>query len=174
MGKAMNLYNIVNTVSHSSPEDWHRVMDWTAGLAKSNKNTHEVAAVFIPEPSISLAWGLVFNKDFQEPWANRFPSREAVGCYADVRLHGSVVFRTPYVEVDGSRAMLPLPAIRETPEGFIYEIIEGQYRFFRALGELEYHHDLFARYFHRSGLRLVEGTWPPFAPAPVPVLEPGD
>jgi hypothetical protein len=76
-------------------------------------DAHHSVAVYIPDVSITIAWGLVWSKDFKEDWCKQFHDPHAYGCTLDVFFNNALVYRVPYVWVDG--ISLPLP--RRTDEG---------------------------------------------------------
>src|SRR6266699_3497343 len=102
----MNLREIIDTIVSSKTRDWHVMSGWVANRRPSFRdpfcvdeafegqgnvlrhNAHLYAAAYIPNASITLAWGHDCNDDFKEDWANRFPDSHAVSEYVDVFYNG--------------------------------------------------------------------------------------
>src|SRR5262245_27336140 len=119
----MTLQEIIDRIVMSQPSDWH-VMGGhpsyhdrfdqveSGGQTWLELESHRTVAAFKPDASITMAWGLTVNENFQEPWANRFPDSQASSHFVDVFLNGALVYREMYVSVDGARCDLPLPLER--------------------------------------------------------------
>jgi hypothetical protein len=116
----MELRQLINTVIDSAPEDWHLIAD--APSFHDHLQFHEVydgqpnvlyaeahhsIGVYIPDVSITIAWGLEWRKDFREEWCKKFPDPKAHGGFLDVFFNNALVYRAVYVWVDG--IFLPLP-----------------------------------------------------------------
>ena len=167
----MNLTLLMSIVVSSDIKDWHHTPCWGYGSGPSYRHhvapdeedrdnlygrTHSNAAVYIPDVSITLAFGLIWIEQFEEEWATRFPDRKACGASADVFYNGTLVFRDDFVIVDGGRTMLPMPPRRDT-----LDVPADHARFIRLLDRFE-GVSSFDEYFKRAGLRLNDETWPVF------------
>ncbi len=76
----------------------------------------------------------IHNKDFQEPWANKHPDRNATSYWYNLSYDGSLIDRYILVCIDGSRAILPLPDISTLKvKSLPYKVAE----IFDSLGSLE-------------------------------------
>jgi hypothetical protein len=167
----MNLNLLMSIVVSSELKDWNHISCWGYGGAPSSREhlvsgadgdngdysygrAHSQLSVYIPDVSISIAFGLTWLEDFEEEWANRFPDRRACGCYADVFYTGVLVFREAFVIVDGGRTKLPMPRSRDK-----LDIPRDQARFIRMLDRFE-GISSFDMDFHRAGLRLTDAPWP--------------
>ena len=98
----MTLYDLMQTVANSSREDWNTIVCWGANSAPSYRyrldfcespresrgvlltGDHAVVASYIPDISISLAFGMSCVEDFQEDFHQTFPDSRASSAYIDV------------------------------------------------------------------------------------------
>jgi hypothetical protein len=171
MPESMNLTLLMSIVVSSEKKDWHHIPCWGYGGPPSSREhlvsiadydgnscdlAHSNLLVYIPDISISLAFGLAWMDDFKEEWTNRFPDRKACGCYVDVFSHGALVFRDAYVVVDGGRTKLPLP-----PACDKLDVPRDHARFIQMLDRFE-GISSFDQDFHHAGLRLADVPWPVF------------
>jgi hypothetical protein len=170
----MNLNLLMSIVVSSELKDWNHISCWGYGGAPSSREhlvspddddnpcgrAHSRLSVYIPDISISIAFGLTWMEDFNEEWANCFPDRSACGCYADVFHNGKLVFREPFIIVDGGRTKLPMPPARDN-----LNVPNDQAHFIRMLDRFE-GFSSFDDYFQRAGLRLTDAPWPVFGPDP--------
>lgn len=87
----MRLDELMNTIVRSDPSDWNHIACWGAGSSPSYRDkfsfyeiyggtknvlhheAHSSVAVYRPNVSITIAFGLRINDDFKEKWANEFP-----------------------------------------------------------------------------------------------------
>lgn len=115
-----------------------------------------MAAVYMPNASITLAWGLRHRDEFREDWTDLFPDKSASSSWVDVFYNGALVYRDLYVAVDGGRASLPLPI------GQALEVPAGKYRFFRTLDAIEHATSQYETYIERAGFKIVDAQWPRF------------
>jgi hypothetical protein len=170
----MNLNLLMSIVVSSELKDWNHISCWGYGGAPSSREhliseaddddpdgrAHSHLSVFIPDVSMSIAFGLTWREDFEEEWANRFPDRKACGCYADVFYNGVLVFREPFVIVDGGRTKLPMPRFRDK-----LDVPKDEARFIQMLDLFE-GNSSFDDDFQYAGLRLTDAPWPVFGPDP--------
>jgi hypothetical protein len=162
----MRLDELLEQIVLSEPSDWHVISgppsyrDKFAEVSDGKGqhwidiDSHDNVAAFIPNVSVTMAWGQKVNDDFQEPWANKFPDRRASSHHVDVFYNNALVYRDTYVLVDGGRAHLPLPL--ERYEGRV----PFKYRAFIALVDRLTHVSQFPSYFERAGLQSVDAPWP--------------
>jgi len=173
----MNLTLLMSIVVSSEKKDWHHIPCWGYGGASSSRvhlasgeehdgnhygRAHSHLSVYIPDISISLAFGLIWREEFEEEWATRFPDRKACGSCVDVFYNGALVFRDDYVIVDGGRTKLPMPPRRDK-----LDVPRDHARFIQLLDRFE-GISSFDRDFQRAGLRMTDTPWPVFR------REPGD
>ena len=71
--------------------------------------SHDQRATLKSNVDVGLAWGLVWNEQFSEPWTRNFPNPVAQGCFADVLWRGVPILREEYLAVDSGRFAIPLP-----------------------------------------------------------------
>jgi hypothetical protein len=121
-----------------------------------------MVAVYMPDVSITMAWGLDCNPDFKEEWANSFPDPKASSHFVDLFYNNALVFREVYVNVDGARGDLPLPSIVRGDDKKIValEVPRDKYRFFSLLDSISRGGREFERYFSQAGFTMVEREWP--------------
>jgi len=148
----MTLPEILNTIAESGREQWSVIVEGptylsafsttgTKELLSLHHREHESLAVFIPNPTIVVAWGMDREQrfpdqrdSFTEEWTDRFPNRRAYQIFSDVLFYGVLVHREHLVAVDGGNAYLPLP--QRGPDDVCYWISEWQRDFVRLLHEL--------------------------------------
>jgi hypothetical protein len=170
----MTLIQLMSLVCSSQPEEWNHIVCWgaTAGPAyrdhfqfyeiyEGSKHvlqvrSHTDVLVFIPDVSVTIAFGLKWLDDFREPWTARFPDIKASSSFADVFYNGALVYRTEYVTVDGGRTMLPLPNSRTT-----LIVPQAQAQFVRLLDQFG-KKSSFDDDFARAGMTISSSSWPSF------------
>ena len=170
----MRLDDLMDTILRSAPTDWHAIhgfptyRDTLSGASDGEGHhwieieSHHSVATFIPDASITMAWGISVVDDFKEPWANKFPDQHASSALADVFYNGALVYRTFYILVDGAQCKLPLPDSREMPGG----VSESYGRFVHLLNRVD-GNDEFESYFERAGLARMPGRpWPKLGSLP--------
>jgi hypothetical protein len=171
----MDLREVILTISNSTPHDWNSISCWGMGSGPTYRDefrfcetgesdagylfhrSHTHVAAFIPNPLITIAWGLDSPEPFEEPWALEFPNRSAVSGLVDVFYAGALVFRDVYVVVDGGRALLPLPAMNTM------EVPMAKRCFFQLIDALERHITEFVSYFRQAGMKQTDDPWPVFS-----------
>jgi hypothetical protein len=167
----MKLNELLDTVMSSDADDWHKIVCWGSTSGPSYKDqftfwekrdkaenfldveSHSEVAIFIPDISISLAFGLKRSDKFQEKWANSFPDPDASSSYVDIFYNNALVFRTFYVVVDGGRAYLPVPH-RTT-----LDVPRRYYGFIQLINSIQGERD-YERYVKDAGMKVVEQDWP--------------
>ena len=170
----MNLAELMSIVCSSPPSDWNHISCWGASggpsyrdhfvfydTYKGNSNvrvgsSHSNVAAYIPDPSITLAFGLTRLDDFREPWVKNFPDEHATASFVDVYYYGALVFRTEYVTVDGGRTKLPLPKSRSD-----LRVPRAQVQFIQLLDNLT-SSSRFTEDFRRAGMSISDDVWPQF------------
>jgi len=108
----------------SDATDWYQVPEaqsagaflwsittWHSGddLVNIELESHHSRAVYRPDVSLGLAWGLRHQKDFTESWTDVFPDTNASSQYVDVLWNGMLIDRLVFVVVDGGRSTIPMP-----------------------------------------------------------------
>jgi hypothetical protein len=124
--------------------------------------SHGEVAVYIPDASITMAWGLDIKPDFKENWTNRFPDPKASSHWADLFFNNALVFRCGYVVIDGARGFLPIPHPRMDAAGAIaaWEVPEAKCRFVRLLDSIRGSVSEFDYHFKQAGLSIIDEAWP--------------
>jgi hypothetical protein len=166
----MNLAQLIGTIVSSQPTDWNHIPCWGTnsgpsyrdelsfhGLYYGQRNvlhvkSHPNTASYIPDVSVTLAYGLEWMDDFKEPWINNFPAPKTTAHFADVFYNGALVFRTAYVHVDGHD--LPWP-----PADGSLKIPRAQAQFsglLDAFGKISRFDDAL----RTAGMNLTDDTWP--------------
>jgi hypothetical protein len=157
----MRLGDILAAVRGSSTEDWNVVSGFgtiyrdrlvivtsTQHGQRLEHEGHFYSAAYLPDVSITMAWGMADNKDFQEPWANGFPDKNASSAFVDIFYNNALVFRDTYVSVDGGRADLPIPNTRED-----LTVSVDDYQLAKIVHEMTHAKTPFEDYFVRAGLK---------------------
>jgi hypothetical protein len=167
----MTLRDLVGCIVRSSPSDWNKIRGHPSYRDKFAlhdpgsggdrfwlKVQHpDAVAAYKADLSITMAWGLDVNENFQEPWAQQFPDPHASSHYVDVFYNGALVFRKQYVSVDGGRAMVPPSS---TPDQLV--VPAAYYTFITLLDQLTLSAPISrpSDYFDRAGLRIINTPWP--------------
>lgn len=180
----MTLHELLDTIVASQVFEWSRIaaeggreptykeslIVEDVGMGKNSRQRLEIlgpsgVAVFIPNVSITIAWGLTWTEDFEEEWTKRlnFHNRTSSGHFVDVFFNGGMVLRERYVAVDDRRAFLPLPRIKtdeNNPQQILaYEVAERQSKFFELLDAVGCYGD-YRSYFDRARFTLSDIEWP--------------
>ena len=180
----MTLSELMDKIIVSDREDWHIITCWGGNSGPSyhdeftfyetwarehhgvlEARSHGNVAVYMPDVSITLAFGLYALKDFKEEWANKFADPHASSSWVDVFYNNALVFRDLYVTVDGGRSSLPLPTRRfdDAKEKVIaLEVPQRQHDFIRLVRSLEGSVQEFDRYFNNAGFKIVDEPWPKY------------
>src|SRR5579862_8455655 len=164
--------DLISTIGASRLTDWNHIICWGAGSGPSYRDrldfyeiyegarnvivasNHTDVCSYMPDLSISLAFGLKWMDSFKEPWVERFPDPHASASFIDVFYHGSLVFRTEYVTVDGGRSKLPLPQGRNE-----LAIPKGQAELIHLVDQFG-KRSSFQEDFARAGMTVVDVPWP--------------
>ncbi len=156
-GKAieMTLPELWSTILASSREDWHFIE-----TPSSDHKSHDSVAVYIPNISVTIAWGLKWQQDYQAEWCKKFSSPNAYGGYADVFFNNALVYRSPYVWVDG--IFFPNPVPRD--KGI--EVNKHACTFMKLIESMSSaarpDHHLYEVDLRRAGFTVVNEDWPEF------------
>jgi hypothetical protein len=151
---------VLNLIAESVATDWNKITAWGGGgpsflYGFPDENgewtSHEEVAAYKPDLSIGLAWGIVSNDDFKEPWANLHTDPHATSEFVDIFYNRMLVYRDIRVIVDGGRVGLPIPE----RVGERRVISTWQYRFFGLIQELVGGGGDFATYVRSSGFEVA-------------------
>lgn len=174
----MELRKLIDTVIDSAREDWHLIPE--APSFRDRLEFHEVfngqpnvlhaeahhsVGVYIPDVSITIAWGLEWRKDFQEDWCKKFPDPTAHGGFFDIFFNNALVYRALYVGVDGIFFTLPrhqdgkLEVTKRACE--LMKVIDRMGKSPRQDFE-SYESDV-----QRAGFTIVDEEWPKFPRKPL-------
>lgn len=176
----MTLSDLMDIVVSSSRTDWHHIACWGGGSGPSYRyqlafsggsqsnlvggEAYGNTAIYMPDISITMAFGLRAVDDFKEDWVERFPKPHASTSLVDLFYNGTLVYRDTYVNVDGDRAKLPLPRIirdKKTNKVAALQVPRREYQFFSLLDRIEGPSE-FDRYFEQAGFEVVDEPWPDF------------
>jgi len=168
----MRLEKLILTVVASSKEEWHSINCWAQGSGPSYRSyyapdhtsdgrlrsldtvSHRTVAVFKPDVSITMAFGMPINLDLVQDWANIFPNPKASSHRVDLFYNNALVYRDLYASVDGGKGKLPFP------KGRHLKVPKGYYYFIKVLDNISGYQSRFESYFSRSDLKLTEDPWP--------------
>jgi len=172
----MNLRELLDIVINSSSQDWHAIGCWgySSGpsyhdhlsfheIYKGQPNvlhveSHSNVAVYIPDVSITMAYGLdIGDGRYEQPWVKNFPDENANVHFVDVFFNKALVYRDAYVTVDGGRILLPVP--RRTKNGNL-EVAERACRFVKLLDSMSHNGSEFDFSIKRAGFTVVDEEWP--------------
>lgn len=111
----MDLKTLLTIIVDSRSEDWNFVSGDTFHSTFGREGppdqlhaySHNAAAVYIPDVSISMEWGIVWKDDYEAPWVHQFPDPRATGVFLDIFYNHSLSYRLPFVLVDGNKMPLP-------------------------------------------------------------------
>jgi hypothetical protein len=178
----MKLTELMETIVNSDRDHWHKITCWGANTGPSyherltffqtwegqkgvlEAEDHSNVAIYIPDVSVTIAFGLKALDDFREDWANQFPDPHASSSYVDVFYNNALVFRDVYVSVDGGRSKLPLPRRifdkTDKKKVVALEVQEDHYHFIRLVDSFEGGTHDFDDYFKRAGFKVVKERWP--------------
>ncbi len=152
----MTLQELWSVILESSREDWHFI----GSDEPSFHDSHHSTAVYIPNISITLAWGLKWQREYQAEWCQNFPSKGAHGGFADVFFNNALVYRTPYIWVDG----IFFPNPRSGDKGL--EVNKQACTFMKLIESMgstpRPDHHLYEVDLRRTGFVVVNGEWPEF------------
>lgn len=124
----MTLDAIIRTVTESKPESWHNVVCGgddgpsfrdafaqidSKGPVHLAHDAHVYSAVYRPDVSITMAWGLEIQHRLTEDWRSAFAARGASRFIGDIFYNGALVFRESYLVIEGARAFIPLTGARD-------------------------------------------------------------
>lgn len=173
----MTLANLLQTILNSDFSDWN-VIEASGGLGgpsyKSRfsfenvyegsanvlrEDSHSIVAAYKNDLSISMAFGMVSNSDYVEPWANNFPDPHTTSNHLDIFYNNSLVIRRIYLSVDGNRCVLPLPGRNENQD---LTVERDYYRLIKLVEKLNNDHEFdanFDYYFNQTGIRIIEENW---------------
>ncbi|QDV68017.1 hypothetical protein Poly24_17230 [Rosistilla carotiformis] len=116
----MTLDEILNIVSASHSDDWHKMETHTTHGWEYGTDTdgpylrpisHHYVAVYKPDVDITLVFGASDGDSFDEPWVQNFPAPTATARLTCVRYRGVIVDESRSVLVDGGRYLLPMPEV---------------------------------------------------------------
>ena len=179
----MRLNEVMDKVIGSQRRDWHKITCWGAGSGPSYRNnftfyetsegpegvlhesSHSNVAVYIPDVSITLAFGLDADEEFKGEWVNKFTDSDASSSYVDVFYNNALVFRDLYVTVDGGRAILPLPTQKfddAKKKVIALEVPQRRHDFIRLVQSLEGSVSDFDNYFEEADFKRINAPWPNF------------
>jgi hypothetical protein len=121
---------------------------------------HYYRAVYRPDLSVSIEWGADLVRDFKEDWTNNFIDSRASSHRVDVLYHGTIVFHSAYVSVDGARAYVPLGARRSRSNaparGNLQRVVSyWEYEFIELLHSFSHAPVEYKLHFDQSGYKLV-------------------
>ena len=121
---------------------------------------HYYRAVYRPDVSVSIEWGAELVRDFKEDWTNRFIDSRASSHRVDVLYHGTIVFHSAYVSVDGARAYVPLGSLgsrgHASVAGTLQRVVSyWEYQFIELLHSFSHAPVEYKLHFDQSGYKLV-------------------
>ena len=156
----MDLQTILSAVMVSSFDDWHALGD------DAKFKDYDGCVVLVHDLSIKLAWGKVWRDDFFEPWFNHFADKSpGKAAWVDIFYHEMLVYRIPFVYVDGYRYCVPLGKLNEKGQ---VEVSVDEVWFFALVDRLNMHGGGFSSCYMNvikwAGFIVTGDHWPPEKP----------
>jgi hypothetical protein len=155
----VQLHEIWKTIGESWDEWWNYIPEgplYNYNLGNSNDvanvfGWHDARAVLNEDVDIAIEWGMSADpfenrRDFTPEWAP-FPDRSVSLFYADIFYRGSLVERVSLASVDGGRAYLPTPQMRDGQ----WITMDRPYQLARLISDIVGNTE-FVSYFERSGI----------------------
>lgn len=162
----MTLEEYLSIVLASRPEDWHastvptfmhRIVPSRTPGSDFELEEHNVLLNFAPDIRISMAWGLVTNRNYAEPWLTKLPNKRGDAVVLDFLFNGALVYRDVLIAVDNWRCILPQPMNTETPP---FRVQEKRVVIARLVHSLVGPDTSFGAYFKRVGMVSSKTNWP--------------
>ncbi len=159
----MTLEEYLKTVADSDIKHWqvlrtptflYRLQPVRSGPNRSldfELQEHNYILSYEHDLSISLAWGLVQDKNYTDDWINKFQDKRAQTVLLDFLYNGALVFRETLVAVDGWRCILPMPAAGDSAPPFPISVFK--FKLARLIHQLTGPGTNFEDYFRRAGMR---------------------
>lgn len=173
----MTLNELIQTILKSKSSDWNEISCWGAFSGPSYRDKFEFYNIYDGEPnilrvdshhtvaafknnlSITFAYGLTYNEEYKEDWANQFPNPSASSHFIDIFYNNSLVFRETYLIVDGGRCKLPIPSYGDGQE---MVVSREYYEFIKLIERLSSGASTdqnFESYFKRTGIIINDSPW---------------
>lgn len=165
----MKLEDYLARIEGSEPGDWRvtqvpTFMYRLVPVRGSDNRTldfevqeHNVMLTYAPDVNLTMAWGLVADRNFSEEWSDKLPNKRAQAVILDFLFHGALVFRDTLVAVDGWRCILPQPMPGNGPP---YKVPARRAKIARLIHRLCGPDTNFDNYFKRVGMAPVAQPWP--------------
>lgn len=163
----MKFADLINLFLSSSIQDWHPISHgplFKDRNASGKTDSYDFLAVYEPDISITLAWGLRKFSDpakntFTEDWVSRFGgSSKSTLHYVDLFYNNALVFRSSYILVDDARYMVPEPSTGSNNQKFCER---GYLDFITKLNHIAgkdiYQDTHLSKYMEE--VKLFEGNW---------------
>jgi hypothetical protein len=170
----LNLTDLLHEITASDRTDWCKTGELTfhdrfdnCGMGHSKETflvseSHYAGASYMPNCSITLAWGITFLDNYKAVWANKGPDKRATGHYLDVFYNGALVYRQPYVGVDGGNDPIPLPDGDAT-----LKVSKGAVDLVKVMDRLTIaprpQHASIEAAIQGCGITIVDRKWPDFS-----------
>jgi hypothetical protein len=107
--------------------------------------------------SITMAFGLIHEKEFRAPWTSSFPDRRASLRHLDLFFNSALVFREPFALVDGDQCVLPVPNPGPTEP---YDVPRMKRDVARLVHQINNPMRDFDDYFAYAKMRIIDEPWP--------------
>ena len=173
----MTLNELIQEILQSESSDWNEISCWGSFTGPSYKDKFEFYNVYEGEPnilhvdshhsiaaykknlSITLAYGLTVNDEFEEDWANQFANPNASSHFIDLFFNNSLVLRETYLIVDGGRCKLPIPSYGDDQELVVAQEYYNFIRLIQRLSSGDSSDQNFENYFERTGMKIIDSSW---------------
>lgn len=165
----MTLDDYLTVIAASKPGDWRATVLPTflfrvvpiraAGGSTVDFEVHEhsTTLTFVRDIRFGMAWGLIGDKNYAEPWIEKLPNKRAQGVLIDFMFNGALVYRDMLVAVDGWRCIMPQPIDDAGP---VFRVPKRRFEIAKLVHQLVGPETSFDSYFKRVGMQIVDEAWP--------------
>tara|TARA_R110002012_G_scaffold90023_1_gene220318 strand:- start:10 stop:498 length:489 start_codon:yes stop_codon:yes gene_type:complete len=162
----MTLEEYLSTIIGSKPGQWrasnvptfmHRIVPSRTPGSDFELQEHNVLLNFTEDIRFSMAWGLVADRNYNEPWLEKLANKRADVVMLDLLFNSTLVYREKLVAADNWRCILPQPLKSETPP---YKVPERRMQLARLVHSLVGPDTSFGTYFKRVGMVSADIPWP--------------
>lgn len=162
----MTLEEYLSVIADSKAADWrtsnvptfmHRIVPSRTPGSDFELQEHNVLMNYMPDIRFSMAWGLVADRNYAEPWLEKLPNKRGDAVILDFLFNGALVYRDILIAVDNWRCILPQPMNTESPP---YRVQERRMQIARLVHALVGPDSSFGAYFKRLGMVPAKVPWP--------------
>lgn len=162
----MTLEEYLSTIIGSKPDQWrasnvptfmHRIVPSRTPGSDFELQEHNMLLNFTEDVRFSMAWGLVANRNYKEPWLEKLANKRGDAVILDFLFNGALVYREKLIAVDNWRCILPQPLNADRAP---YKVPQRRMQIARLVHGLVGPETSFNTYFKRVGMVPEEIPWP--------------